>query len=228
LVNRNILIISASVLVGLTSGFAGGYLFAKTQIQKDMEERLGEEIEATKEFYGNLHQKEYLTPEDAVAALIPKSEGVSAKMAAQAVRVYQGDIKELNLPSKDVEEEKKNAESVLKNIFATPPPEGYLGPERRDPGRPYVIAVDDYMSNDTNYTQVTLTYYAGDQVLVDERDEPIELIDQTVGGHEALEFGVLSEDENMVYIRNESLETDFEIAKSEGKYSEEVLGLRSS
>ena len=40
------------------------------------------------------------------------------------------------------------------------------------PNEPYAISPDDYGEND-NYTQISLVYYAGDEVLADDEDEVV-------------------------------------------------------
>lgn len=101
---------------------------------------------------------------------------------------------------------------------------------KRNPAYPYVISHDEYMENAFEHPQHSLTYYAGDDVLVDERDEMINDVERLVGTANLGQFGHGSRDANIVYVRNENpgVEADFEIALSQGKFSEEVMGLRHS
>jgi hypothetical protein len=87
---------------------------------------------------------------------------------------------------------------------------------------PYQIT--DGMFQEDDFTQIQLTYYAGDGVLADDRDDVIEDPATLVGVEFPKWFGDLSGDENVVFIRNGAREADFEITRSEGKYSEEVAG----
>ena len=91
----------------------------------------------------------------------------------------------------------------------------------RTPEVPYVIHVDEYMDNDTNNSQSTLTYYAGDKILVDELDTPIYNAEKVAS---PLIFGHGSKDPSIVYIRNERLEADYEVLLDHGFYQVEVLG----
>ena len=83
---------------------------------------------------------------------------------------------------------------------------------------PYVITPEQFGEYD-EYGTKTLTYYA-DNVLTDEIDNPItseEMI--TMIGPDALDhFGEYEDDS--VYIRDEMNEMDYEILKSEKKFSE--------
>src|SRR5690606_9493676 len=85
--------------------------------------------------------------------------------------------------------------------------------ERREnePDKPYVITLEEYMAGEKNYTQTALTYFDGDDVLADERDSIIEDIEATVGRENMLRFGHASNDRNLVYIRNDRIELDFEV-----------------
>jgi hypothetical protein len=80
------------------------------------------------------------------------------------------------------------------------------------------------MENEPDHIQHTLTYFEGDDVLTDEEDQPINETDDTVGNANLLKFGHGSKDNNIVYVRNEKLDLDFEITRSKGSYIKEVLG----
>jgi hypothetical protein len=86
---------------------------------------------------------------------------------------------------------------------------------------PYILNVDEYMADERDYRQSTLTYYRGDNILCDELDTPIYDIDKIVG---KLEFGKGSRDPTIVYIRNEQLEAEYEVSLDFGYYQVEVLG----
>jgi hypothetical protein len=92
---------------------------------------------------------------------------------------------------------------------------------QRGPDQPYVIHVDEYNDNETNYSQSTLTYYKGDNVLCDELDMPIYNADKVAS---PLLFGFASHDPSIVYIRNERLEADYEVLLDHGYFQVEVLG----
>ena len=94
----------------------------------------------------------------------------------------------------------------------------------RQPGKPYIITVTEFTDNELGYGQNAISYYAGDHVLADERDQPIPNIDGIVGERN-LRFGDGSGDANVVFVRNDALQVDFEICQSLGTYAEEVLGV---
>jgi len=95
----------------------------------------------------------------------------------------------------------------------------------RSPDRPYVIPAKEWYLNETNYDQITLTYWADDDVLADDGNRMIHEIDTVVGATNLHRFGFLSEDPDIVYVRNEQLKADYEITKDERNYAEIVLGI---
>lgn len=93
-----------------------------------------------------------------------------------------------------------------------------------NPDVPYILHHDEYFENETEYEQSTLTYYVGDDTLVDEASMPVGDDASVVGNNALTAFGHGSKDKNVVYVRNEALEMDFEIVKDERKFSVHVLG----
>lgn len=92
----------------------------------------------------------------------------------------------------------------------------------RTPTNPYVIHRDEFFEDSMQYAQITVTYYAGDNILVDEDESPIYNHDSVVG---ELKFGHGSDDPNVVYIRNDRRKAEYEVLYDSGMYSVEVLGL---
>lgn len=92
----------------------------------------------------------------------------------------------------------------------------------RTPDRPYIVHKDEFYSDEMNFTQTTLTYYAGDDIMCDQDDSPIYNYETVTG---PLRFGHGSGDRNIVYVRNERRKAEYEIIFDPGMYSVEVLGL---
>ena len=81
--------------------------------------------------------------------------------------------------------------------------------------KPYIIEPDEF--GECDYEEVSLTHYA-DGVLTDEQDNPIEDVDGMVGEDYAEHFGEYEDDS--VFVRNERLQTDFEILADQRNYSD--------
>jgi hypothetical protein len=95
----------------------------------------------------------------------------------------------------------------------------------RDRRTPYILEKDEYLESDSDFNQTTVTYYAGDETLADERDDIIEDIDKVVGLANLQRFGHGSGDPRVLYVRNELLEIDYEILLHEDKYKDLVAGM---
>lgn len=90
----------------------------------------------------------------------------------------------------------------------------------RSPDFPYIIGFDEFEIGEEGFSQSTLTYYEKDDILTDDKDVPI--YDRRIVGE--LKFGHGSNDPNIVYIRNTSLQSEFEILRDSGSFQEIVLG----
>lgn len=81
--------------------------------------------------------------------------------------------------------------------------------------RPYVIEPEEF--GECDYEEVSLTHYA-DGVLTDEQDNPVEDVDSMVGEDYAEHFGEYEDDS--VFVRNDRMQTDFEILADQRNYSD--------
>ena len=89
---------------------------------------------------------------------------------------------------------------------------------------PFVISYDEFSDENTEFDKITLRYYEGDDTLVDDREEPIDNVRQTIGPDALNRFGYKSHDKNIVYVRNERISSDFEIIRDRSDYNETVAG----
>lgn len=96
--------------------------------------------------------------------------------------------------------------------------------KNRSPESPYILHYDEFIENELNFSQSTLTYFEGDNILCDEQDVPMYNHDEVVG---ELKFGHGSNDPNVVYIRNHHMKCEWEILYNPSSYEKEVLGLEA-
>lgn len=207
--------IAAGSIAGVALGLAVGYKVAEKRLSVQFEERLERETAEMKTFYKAVKQP-YSTPEEAVKELIPEPAPVSQDPREKAQKVqYNKVVLTEKYAVDDTEEgELAAAEQIVSNVFDKP----------RDTTKPYIITQDEYMANDPGHEQMTLTWYNKGKVLVDVRDTPIDSVDQVVGVQFKTNFGTDSSDPNIVHVRNESINIDFEILYSERSFEEDVLG----
>lgn len=224
-------LLTATVAVGsFAAGAFVGYKITEKKLGVQFEERLEKETKGMREFYTAVPQQKFATPEEAAAVLIPEDAG-------KALIDYQGGENKgtayHKVPKvtretiegghdlgvfKTGERQAVEAEAEIfnRNVFA----------EHGEPkDRPYVISEEAFMENDGDFIQVTAIWYAEDDVLCDEKEDPIEDIKETIGPDAYQKFGEQSSDERTVHIRNEKLRIDFEVVKNDGSYNRQVLGV---
>lgn len=231
---NNPLVLVGVAVVALGVGGYLGYRFGVKRTTLKYETIMEEQIEAAKEYYTRLNKaEEYSTPEKAVGALIPeKGEGSVPPKVGKVLRDYRGEgeksRKATPAPARPVVQEKVTVERNVFTDEAVDPNEWNYELEVADrevnPDRPYVISLDEWTESIPGQDRSNLSYYAGDDVLVDEKDMPIDNTEYIVGDDNLLRFGHGSGDPQTVFVRNEAISTDFEITRSDGTYSEEVLG----
>ncbi len=217
-------------LGGVALGAGGGYYFTVKRLNDQYNEKMEEEIQRTKDHYKRVYKvDEYATPQDAAEALGVEAAEALSSGAEQDVE----DVTELVKNYGAAFENQAAAEDtgtifVEQNIFEDTPAM-VIDKENRDPSKPYVIDIVEYMDNPNEYEQLELTYYAGDSILGDDKDEPVREIGLTVGEDNLAMFGISDPDQpHIVLIRNERLKTDFQVTHSDGKFAHEVLGFQHS
>lgn len=97
--------------------------------------------------------------------------------------------------------------------------------QNRSPETPYVIHQNEYIHSNLEYSKVEYTYYSLDDVLVDDEDERPIVNGDLIVGVDNLKFGHGADDVNVVYVRNDNLETDMLIHRVPRSFEEDVLGL---
>lgn len=211
----------ATAVGSLAVGFAVGHKVAVRRLSAEFEERLDKETEGMREFY-QVAKKPFATPQEAAAELIKdeKPEESTADQANHKVAYHKIVKKEEYVQSEDPEEEHaleaeegSHAPVVQHNVFSDVP---------------ILISQEEFMVNESNYTQGTLTYYEVDQVLTDEREDVIEDQDATIGTKNLDKFGDPrngSSDPNVLHVRNPRLQMEFEVCLSANSYRREVLGI---
>lgn len=150
-----------------------------------------------------------------------------------------GNLQQLQTGSEGVDEpvvEEVVHRKPAKEIFPTPPQadaphrhnifEGTDGWDyeaernQRSGEEPYIIHIDEFVTQEMGYEQETITWYEGDEVLVDQREVPIYDHTKVVG---EIRFGHGSNDPNIVYVRNEKLRMEYEILRDTGSYSDDMM-----
>ena len=223
----------ALVLGGICVGAGTTYLLVEKRIRKEYRELAEEEIESVKQAYKMLYkQGEFSTPESAAKALASTSkdeektpeqigmEAVRKLIKTQGYSPEEEALNELRVVDEPVQPSKSDLTQVVRNVFTDA---SVIEPSATEP---YIISIEEYAEEFRNHEKVTVTYYEGDETLADENDEMIHDIESNVGLDNVTRFGQGgSQDENVVYVRNQRTGIDFEICRMTVGYSEHVLGL---
>lgn len=181
-----------------------------------------EQYEKMAEVYSRAESTPIRKTSEATKTKIKPEEGEDMeafeKRLIQKAKEEVEDVKE-RLGIFEEDEDESEEEVITMNVFSENSPES----DERNPNKPFILTQREFEEGEHDYTQNTLTYYEGDDVLTDERDQPIHN-KRPVVGDDNLQFGEKSNDPNVVYIRNNHLEVDFEVCRSDGSFAEEVLG----
>lgn len=218
------------LIIGAGLGAVGGYFFAKRKLEGDYAAFAANEISEMRGHYNSklvaaeqkgdldeiVRERGYSTPEE------PQTRPPMAVTPPTAV---------VEAAETDEEDRPVNPpEPVDQNVFDIPQEtdgwDWHRERSRRSPHKPYVIHRDEAEEFE-NYARSTFTYFAEDDVLCNEIDEILDKgdRDRLIGEANLNKFGHGSGDSTLVYIRNDSLETVFDVNLSENSYAEEVAGM---
>lgn len=227
-------LIFGALIVGIVIGGAATYLVASKKIQAKAQIEADAAIEDVKNHYAILRK------DDADLDEMAAKYSDEARVVVDTIIADEGYTSYDKVPTviedvtteaqEDAEEADDLADVVRRNIFESDNPDTYfdfdeeLKRRAEKPNDPFVITKEEFDVGEADYDQAMLTYYDGDDVLADSKDQPLDQIDMAVGFENLLRFGHGSEDPNVVYIRNSKLGLDFEVVHSDGKFAKEVLG----
>lgn len=232
----------AFVASGALFGALGGYLATKKALTEKFEAELEEykvsvedRIREAKERV-DIYERAGLAFETAKAMAQKNKEALEAKEAK--LRESQKDI---SIVSKNYSKMYEEAKSKVKQVdkekameIIKDAPESFdelvnevedftpdTTPVREDP---YLISVDQFADENDDYRKASCTYYTEDKVICETSHN--EKIDPRYVGQENLDM--LSDSNiDILYVRNEYLQIDYEIDKYDGSYAYEVLGEES-
>jgi hypothetical protein len=237
---RELLLAGGGAFVGVLVGATSAWHYKSRQLEEKWAQIYDgiaqEEVEKARVYYARLHKRdEYSDP-----TVIADQSSVERIIGAGGYRPVDDSVSSVSddspeeSPALDAHFTVKEDGEIEQNLFAVnEEPEDDWDYDKEleyrstlDKDVPYIIHHDEYFQNETDYNQITLTYFEGDGVLSDERDLPAE-VKETVGEEAVENFGHGSKDKNVVYVRNDRLEIDIEILRSENSYAKMVHGIDS-
>lgn len=213
----------ATGLVGVAGGFAAGYLIGRRHgdvfiIEDSMLDSDSEEIDEEIII-------EHLDIEEEVDDSTPVSNTVIEYTDYQAIISNEEYSESSDEEIQEEEEQVVENNIVHMNNDIVEREWNYEAEDKyreEHPTGPYPIHIDEYARNDLGYSQESLTYYAGDDVLADESNTPIYNYKSLTGD---LQFGYGSGSPGLAYARNGAIRHEWEIFYNEGSFEQEVQGL---
>lgn len=242
---RQVAIVATAVVVGVAAGGFVGYRFAEKRLSTKFDQLLEEETTNLKAYYAQKVQakEEQLGKGDLQARVeelgyTPQGEAITAVQATpasimkaakenqEALEAAEREREAVASPEPEpvnVFEQRDAAEAAIR-ADAIPEWDYAVEMKARDPRVPYVIHVDEFRENLHEHAQVDLTFYEGDEVLAGDNDTVVQDMDEAIGADNLHRFGHGSGDPHTVFVRNMVREIDYEIARSNGRYAQDVLG----
>jgi len=214
--------VAIGTAVGATAAWAIAYRKAETKYSKIADDEIAEMRD---------HYREKATALEAEAAKRPVEEIVRERGYSSSNADTTAPPMAVQPPAavRESEDEDSEPEVQNRNVFEEARVEYewdyHEERRRRSPDIPYVIHYDELHEIEA-YSEVSLTYYEGDDVLCNERDEIVDPDERNdlVGEKNLERFGHGSNDASIVYVRNDKLQIVYEVVKSPNSYAEEVHG----
>lgn len=236
---QQLIVLIAVGAAGIAVGAGVSWMVANKRLKLKYEMLMEEELEKTREFFANRTYVEPdalehpVDPEEMLAEVsAPKTEMVdysSMSRGNEFIDKTEGPavISEERLAAiaavDEVEAQERNA--FDENVEA----DWEIATEQnRQAKKPYVISKDDFFENDMDWPQFTFTWFEGDGVLADEKEDMVADPDNIAGNWNLERFGWKSQDPNTVYVRVPEHEMEIEVIKSEGTFAAEVHGFTHS
>lgn len=89
---------------------------------------------------------------------------------------------------------------------------------------PYIISLEEFSEGGEIFDKISIYYYSEDGVLVDDNKEVVVDVDEMIGNDTLSCF--VDNFSEVVYVRNERFNIDYEVILLEENYSESVLGFK--
>lgn len=241
---------TAFLLGGLLIGGGAGYYIGLTKARKEFNEQLATEVAETiaefketykpeKNFEGEESEGEVNTPEPQhIDTTLPGDP--TGHTGVSFFKPEGREVPKVDYAAKS----KKKAQTIeLPNNSIKPGVNVILNDPRigedpmkweRSRDKPYVISIVEFMDNGKKEDSQTLRYWSGDKVLTDDVEYrkgqdlgtyTTARIDEMVGLENLNHFGKGSQSDDILYVRNESINMDYEIELREESYAEVVLGV---
>lgn len=181
---------------GLVVGGIAGTLITTAYLKKAFEDKLNEAVNDVKSVYMSRYE-----------ATVSAEEALDDKVTVEETieSVEEDTETEFDVDAYETMLEESRKPAVVDEVD----PLSYI----------HVIDLDTFLEEpEPDWDKMSLMYFEEDNTLCDPNYMIISKTDSIVGPEFREWFGQLSEDENTVFIRNDSTRTDYEVMREEGTY----------
>jgi len=203
--------------VGVAAGFTVGYFVVGKRMKTKYSKIAEDEISEMRDHY--LKKTVAAEPKPPVEVVVEERRYDEAEQRAideaNAKFPAEEETEVISTNSRVVQE------SSQVNVFNTETWDYATEVKSRKSDVPYIIHVDEFRQNEPEHQQLTYTYYEQDDILADIRNTQIDDMDAVIGLGNLGRWGHGSNDENIVYVRNEELSLDIEILRDRGSFADE-------
>lgn len=205
-----------------------GVIAGAVTAMKVIDKKYRETIDRLKEdFEAEVEQTRVLR--NVIRSLQKKNERLREEPALSEKEKFERERRDIVGVSGDVIESEKfvsyskisDSESVRKELGIDPRPSPK---EEIEQSNIYRISLEDYAENQ-GHQKSALNYYVIDDVLSMENGTMIDSRNQVIGPNALEMFGMDSEDDEIVYIRNDNVGVDYEVFRLEKSWAEEIAGV---
>lgn len=184
---------------GAVAGFAAGWFLAK----RKYEAYAKDEIDSVKKYYLDKHLEHEKALKEIKKDQKELDEAIGTKFD-EVVEEYKKKLGEQTVITDcGKEDEEVKAESEA--------------PEEEPAEKPFMISEDEFLNDKNEYEKISLTYFTMDDTLADDCDEMVD-IEETISTDI---FNQIAEsDDGDYYVRNDTLQCDYEIIKVDQSYKE--------
>lgn len=225
--------VAIGFVAGAVTGGVGTYFGLRSRFARETQKEINEyrevarqRIRAANEFVDKATKEEKKSEEDYDKAANSYDKFVDytsyydgeycdlrneLNVVSQAVKddAFDKHMAEREHPEEDLDEEFDNEEKVEA-----------LRKAREDQKLPYPIGAAEFYNTQQWYEKITLTYFEGNDVLTDDREDPIDNPEELVGTDYKKFFGMIDENESdIIMIRNDCNGCDYEICRVPASYA---------
>lgn len=212
------------VCFGAAVGFFFGHRWNKEKIKAEAFKQSEEEVEKIREIYRTSAESVRVVEKKPSLDEVVEERGYSHRVTDE----------EMDRPTRPPVVVKPATPHVPPFPDEEPTIETITGGKAKDDGwdwkvelaqrthdRPYILHQNEFMEKEAEgFSQVTYTYYLGDETLTDEAEEVVENPDTMVGTFNLERFGHGTDDFDVLYVRNQRLDMEFEICRVHESWEE--------